>query len=125
MITISFRKNPQEEILSFKVEGHSYYDESGQDIICASASTLLYTAIGAIEEITGFDNFYQIYPDSEGDMPEAEVSLPDTTNHEQEAIIQIIFKTIWVGFKQLEEAAKAYGDQYVRIVESLVDQAEV
>lgn len=43
MITVKFSENKEAKTISLKVTGHAGQAESGNDIICASASILLYT----------------------------------------------------------------------------------
>ena len=51
MITVTFYcKN--DELTGFKSEGHAGYDESGKDIVCAAVSTLVFTTIHAIKDLT-------------------------------------------------------------------------
>lgn len=51
MITITFYyKN--DELVGFQSEGHAGYDDSGRDIVCAAVSTLVFTTINAIKDLT-------------------------------------------------------------------------
>ena len=43
MIKITISENKDAQAITLKVKGHANYDDSGKDIICASASILTYT----------------------------------------------------------------------------------
>ena len=58
MITAAFERDQKGSIRSFRVSGHSGYAEAGSDIICAGASTLVYTLANALERICGIDTEY-------------------------------------------------------------------
>ena len=58
MITVTFRVSDQGLIEKMSIKGHAGYADSGNDIVCASASTLLYTAIASLEDLCGLGGFY-------------------------------------------------------------------
>ena len=43
MIKVTFTENKEAKTIGIKVEGHAGQAENGKDVICASASILLYT----------------------------------------------------------------------------------
>lgn len=43
MVTVKFTEDKEAKTISLKVTGHAGQAESGKDIVCASASILLYT----------------------------------------------------------------------------------
>ncbi|MBQ4267701.1 MAG: ribosomal-processing cysteine protease Prp [Clostridia bacterium] len=52
MIKATFYK--KDEILKgFEIEGHSGYAEEGEDIICASVSSVAYMAVNTITDVIG------------------------------------------------------------------------
>ena len=53
MITIEISRNYIGNIYKFKVQGHSGYDESGKDIVCAAVSTATQSVILGLSEILG------------------------------------------------------------------------
>ena len=94
--------------MAISVSGHSGYDEAGKDIVCAAASTLIYTAIGALEDICGFKDFYSITEDGDSNsVPLAEIEIPKADG-EYDRIAQTIVKTVEIGFAQLEQSAKEF-----------------
>ena len=44
MTTITFRKNPDDEIVEFTADGHTNYGVEGEDIVCAAVSSIVQTA---------------------------------------------------------------------------------
>ena len=51
MIKVTFYyKN--KEFVCFKSKGHAGYDNSGKDIVCAAVTTLVFTTIHAIKDLT-------------------------------------------------------------------------
>jgi len=120
MITVEIHKNISGRIESLTVADHSGYAQADSDIICAGASTLVYTAIGAIQDLCGLENFYRIIEaDDEDSIPFSEIVLPDSAlSEEQLRISQIILRTVEIGLKQLEESVNTeYGNQFIRVKE--------
>jgi uncharacterized protein YsxB (DUF464 family) len=124
MITVEIHKELSGRIQSLIVSDHSGYAEADSDIICAGASTLVYTAIGAIQEMCGIDDFYRIEEASDEDsIPFSVITLPDSDlSDEQINISQIIMQTVVIGFMQLEESVNdQYGNQFIRVTEITKD----
>jgi len=120
MITVEIHKNLSGRIESLSVSDHSGYAEADSDIICAGASTLVYTAIGAIQVLCGLDDFYRIEEASEEDsIPFSEIILPvSALSEEQLRTSQIILQTVEIGFRQLEESVNTqYGNQFIQVTE--------
>lgn len=46
-----FSSIKNKKVISFEAKGHALYDESGKDIVCASASTLFIVTSNAIESL--------------------------------------------------------------------------
>ena len=120
MITVEIHKNLSGRIESLSVSDHSGYAEADSDIICAGASTLVYTAIGAIQEMCGIDDFYRIVEAADEDsIPFSEIILPvSALSEEQLRTSQIILQTVGIGFRQLEESVNTqYGNQFIQVTE--------
>ena len=49
MINFKTVKNAEGKIISFTVEGHSGFAESGEDIVCASVSSAVWMTVNGIE----------------------------------------------------------------------------
>ena len=117
MITVTIRRNREGEINMIRVNGHAGYAEEGSDIICAGVSTLVYTAIGAIETLCEGSDFYEIRPDPAGSsMPEAEIRFPVLADEVRRKTAAIILETAGIGLLQLEQTIRDdYGNQYLRV----------
>ena len=87
--------------LGFLVKGHANYAEHGQDIVCASVSAIVQTAIA------GLDHYNPIQATVESGRVRVKVLHDD---HTSDAII----KTMLLGLKQIE---RQYPD-YIKIVET-------
>lgn len=61
MMNIKVILNNKEQIKEIKIDGHVNYNISGQDIVCASASTLL---ISSINHILSLDRESILYNDN-------------------------------------------------------------
>ena len=101
MIRIRFFRDKEGFIWKFDIRGHSGYAEKGKDIICAGVSALGYTAVGALAELTGINN----YAEKEGYM---ECRIPGDVKDELKPLIRVILETIFIGFKQIENSYKEY-----------------
>jgi len=124
MIIVEVHKEISGQIRSLSVSDHSGYAEAGSDIICAGASTLVYTAIGAIQDLCGLDDFYRIEEaDDEDSIPFSEIAVPALAlSEEQLRTSQIILQTVVIGLKQLEESVNTqYGNQFIRVTEIIHD----
>lgn len=125
MITVEIHKTISGQITAITASDHSGYAEEGSDIICAGASTLMYTAIGAIQELCGIEDFYRIVEASDEDsIPFSEIVLPvSALSKEQLRISRIILQTVEIGLKQLEESVNTeYGNQFIRVTEITNDK---
>lgn len=45
MVTVELLKDQNESIVAFRVEGHTGFDDQGQDIVCAGVSAITQTAL--------------------------------------------------------------------------------
>ena len=124
MIIVEVHKEISGQIRSLSVSDHSGYAEAGSDIICAGASTLVYTAIGAIQDLCGQEDFYRIEEAADEDsIPFSEIVVSDLAlSEEQLRISQIILQTVVIGLMQLEESVNTeYGNQFIRVTEIIHD----
>ncbi len=105
MINISLiHKNGN--IVKIKVYGHSEYDISGRDIVCAAVSSLSQSLIVGLQKVICGDFFYEV------DEESADLYI-DVSKYNEENLrdAQILFMT----FKYtLEEIIKEYG-KYVKL----------
>ena len=123
MMIVEIHKNRSGEILSLMAADHAGFAEEGEDIVCAAASTLVYTAIASLERLCGLKDFYRIVEDHDVDtVPFSEIRLPDENlTEEQHSASQIIMKTIETGFMQLQESVDEDYDQSFIQVREIID----
>ena len=125
MIIVEIHKESSGQIKSLLVSDHSGYAEPGSDIICAGATTLVYTAIGALQDLCGLEDFYRIIEaDDEDSIPFSEIVMPDSAlSEEQLRVSRIILQTVEIGLKQLEASVNTqYGNQFIRVTEIIHDK---
>ncbi len=105
MIVAEFYRDSGGVVRGFKVQGHAGFDDPGKDIVCSAVSAIVYTALGGMDELAGFQSF------EEKDGEFISCFFPDDLSDEQLFITGIIVKTMIIGLEQIEVD---YG-QYVRI----------
>ena len=119
MITITFVKDENRKITGLFMEGHAGYAEEGSDIVCAGASTLLYTAVNALDSICGYQDIARIHEDDgDGDV-HAEVIVPADGIAARAETAQVIMRTCEVGFITLASSVNIDGNRYVEIIEKI------
>ena len=102
-----YKKN--QSIVKVKVFGHSGYAEAGNDIVCASISSLAESLIVGIKEVLKIDANANI-TEEEASL---EISLPESLNKEDLERSQILFKTFELSVRGV---AKEY-PKYIKIKE--------
>ncbi len=117
MIIVTVRRDDSGNIRHIQANGHANFAADGSDIICSGVSTLIYTAIGAIQELCGAKDFYRIIEDTDPEsIPFAEISLTDLHSEERNRTAQTILRTVEIGLMQIEESvSEQYGNQYLKI----------
>jgi len=125
LILAVFYKSADGKIMQVEVSGHSGADEAGKDLICAAASAILYTALGALEDICSLSDFYRITEDADGEsIPFSEIWIPECFHSkEDENAAQIILRTMQIGYRQLEETVKSDFDScFIKVKELQYNQ---
>ena len=103
------KKTIESRIYGYEVLGYADYDDYGYDIVCASISTLIFTAINSLESVAKYkENELNIKMAENGYMF---FSLPVDDNNTRLNIANIILETTFIGLNSLEEE---YG-QYINI----------
>jgi uncharacterized protein len=125
MMIVEIHKSRSGEIRSLMAADHAGFADEGEDIVCAAASTLVYTAIASLERLCGLTDCYRIVEDHDGDtVPFSEIILRDENlTEEQHSTSQIIMKTIETGFIQLQESIdEDYDQSFIQIREIIDDK---
>ena len=86
-------------IRRFLVRGHAGYAPHGEDIVCAAASAIIYTAAGALEILCGAQE--EGAAEQEGYF---EISIPLFEDNAATYKADIIMETAYIGFKQIENS---------------------
>ena len=100
-----FKKN--DIICGYEIKGHAGYRPHGEDIVCAAISILGYTALNSLIEVANIDESSLVYTiiDEEGYM---KVNLKEDIGYAQSQSTQIIFQTLIIGLRLLNEEYKEY-----------------
>lgn len=84
---------------SLQIKGHSGYASAGNDIVCAGASTLLYTLCQTLLSLE-HEKYYNAPP--EMNIKSGDASVKCMPKNEYRHIIDNVFFTIMNGFELLE-----------------------
>ncbi|MBO4242523.1 MAG: ribosomal-processing cysteine protease Prp [Clostridiales bacterium] len=118
MITVKFVRDDSRRITGVFMNGHAGYSEEGSDIVCAGASTLIFTLANSLETVCGLKT-----EDSsnivEGEDVSAEVTIPQWIFADDKVSdrAQVIAETIHTGFITLAASVNGEGEQYINIIE--------
>ena len=125
MITVKIVRDRTRKITGVFMSGHAGYAEEGSDIICAGASTLIYTLANSLERICGVDaqKISRINEDTgDGDVS-AEIIIPYGTFTEKTADehAAVVAETVYTGFISLASSVNADGIKYINITEDFTE----
>ncbi len=93
----------RENVLYISASGHADSAPHGEDIVCAAISVLMQTLVNSLEEVGGFMPLYTI--DEDGYIA---AKLPKSITDLEFERAQVIFNTIIVGLKGIEEVYPEY-----------------
>lgn len=88
------------------MSGHADFKEEGSDIICAAASSLSINAVNSIETLAGYQPIVEM---EDGYLY---VELLADLSAEQLEVTRILFESLLIGLKDIEEE---YRD-YIRVI---------
>ena len=92
-----------DDILGFRISGHSGAGTEGNDVVCAAVSAIAYTTLGSLEELAGVD----ISGATVGDGL-MEFMLPGQYPDGTPDVVSCIFAVMEVGFRQIEASYGAF-----------------
>lgn len=88
--------------VGFVVNGHTGYADSGEDLICASVSTLVYTALNSMNEVADVER-----EDMDVDIDE-ELGYTSLKLKKIDSRTEIVFDVFSVGIKMLTQSYSDY-----------------
>ena len=94
MIQVIFSRDKETHEYSLSMNGHAGYSDKGNDIVCASASTLAYTLWGYLENCINVTDIDTV--ERSGEM---EISCTG-----DKKVVKTAFEMAVIGFLQLEKA---------------------
>ncbi|MGG1220918.1 ribosomal-processing cysteine protease Prp [Priestia endophytica] len=95
------RSTTNGKIISYKSEGHAYYDEPGKDIVCAGVSAVSFGTVNSIEALLGIVPEHTIY---EGFL---KVDIPERIEPKTFEQVQLLLESMVVMLKSIQES---YGE---------------
>ncbi len=98
-------KKQKENIIGFRVEGHSGYASHGSDIICSAVSILTINCINSVEEFSE-DEFIL-------DTNEEKGLIDFTLRTEPSKETALLLRSWEMGITQI---CQTYGEQYVSLI---------
>jgi len=113
VIKVTLFKTGDDFVKKFTVEGHAGYAPSGSDIICSAVSALTYTAIGSLQELTGYEISYEVR-ENDGYM-KCEIHNIKHEKGNDEITAEVIMNMFDIGCRQISDG---YGKKYVKVVDS-------
>ncbi len=105
-VRVSTYLDEQNDIRSFRVEGHAGFGEYGKDIVCAAISVLADTAVNGLEQFLSIKPVYQA---EDGFL---ECSLTQLESEQDRFAARVILGTMMLGLKQIRDV---YGSKYIMI----------
>ena len=123
MITVIVdRDKVTRNIIAIYMSGHSGYGEEGNDIICAGASTLCYTAAYALTDICGYDDEKVLRIIDEGlESVNVRITVPEEGDEDTKNQAQVIMRTVELGLMNLAASVNEEGNTYIEIIHSKED----
>lgn len=109
MIVVRIGRDKDGFIRQYSIKGHAGYAEQGLDIICAAASAVAYTAVGALEELAGVSG----YVEQDGLM---EARIPDIADETKKYTVWVILESMVIGLEQIEYRYK----DFIKIIDEEV-----
>ncbi|MBE7047941.1 MAG: ribosomal-processing cysteine protease Prp [Ruminococcaceae bacterium] len=107
MITIDVTRNKNCQIVRFTVEGHAGYSERGTDIVCASVTTAVMTAVNGLTDVAGI----QLTPVIKDGY--LDCKLPETLSQQERFSTDLLLESMML---TLQNIVLQYGD-YVNLRE--------
>ncbi|MCL2771171.1 MAG: ribosomal-processing cysteine protease Prp [Firmicutes bacterium] len=111
MISVKIQKNKDSKIVGYEVSGHSNSAEHGQDIICASVSSITQTAALGLLTVVGINIKFE-RDEAKGFQ---KVTLPSELSAEDQIYSDIILLTMLAGLSDLYE-------QYSDFIEIIIEE---
>ena len=97
MITINFKRNVNNEIISFTLNGHAGYNVQGKDIVCAAVSAVTnMVLIGLSEKLKLNLNF------EKNDGGYLKVELPENINSQDMVMAQFLLELLVTEYLDIE-----------------------
>ncbi|MCK5266749.1 MAG: ribosomal-processing cysteine protease Prp [Spirochaetes bacterium] len=101
MIEFSFLCDNKKNVIGFEVSGHSGSAQKGYDLVCASVTTLVQTAVSALKDELGL-----VLQIKKGESGYLKCIIEDSCTVEIRDKVNFLFKTLEIGLGYLTKAGK-------------------
>ncbi len=108
MVKVELVRDDQDDIRSFRVEGHSGYADHGQDIVCAGISAIAQTAL------MGLLHYLSREPEWKREAGVLTCSLAAELGDEDRLRAQIILGTMEIGLREIQQEYSDFIELKVR-----------
>ena len=100
---VFYKKNNQ--FVAVESNGHTGYDESGKDILCASISSIMQSAILGMMKVVGVKDYKYKINEDKGSL---KFRLPDNIDKSLLDKCNILFETMYVSLLDLQQDYSNY-----------------
>lgn len=114
-VTVNYKND---KIVSITTSGHAFFKKPGKDIVCAGISTLITTAVNALEVVGGLE--FIIF-ESDAKTAYMYLELPVGLNEMEARTADIILETVLVGLKGIAEGYPKNMKLHIREVQTYND----
>ena len=97
MITIKVKRNVNNEIISFSLNGHAGYDVEGKDIVCAAVSAVTNMALIGLSEKLKLKLKFE-----KNDGGYLKVELPEDINSDDMIVAQFLLESLVTEYLDIE-----------------------
>ena len=97
MITVEFKRNKNNEIISFVLNGHGWYDVQGKDMVCAAGSAATDMALIGLAEKLKLNLDFE-----KNDGGYLKVVLPENIGSDDMAMAQFLLELLFTEYLDIE-----------------------
>lgn len=97
MIQAEFKKNSQNDYISFEMKGHADAGPYGYDIVCAACSALSVNAVNSLEQLANYQPIVEV---SDGYLYFEVIS---ELSSEQQGITNLLIESLVIGLQSIED----------------------
>ncbi len=105
MIRATITQLASSQPVAIKVTGHAAYGDYGQDVMCASVSTLILNFLNSLEALADYIPDYNLNQEDGGHL---EIDFSDFERVSKKEVVQILFDSFRLGMTLLARDSAEY-----------------